>query len=158
MPNASTPRRCVLVSFESVLVMESKSAVKVLSALAQESRLAIFRMLLEHAPEGLSVGTIGERLGVPNATLSHHLRELIGAGLLVTQQEGRFVYCAADISVMNSLMGFLTENCCKDNTGDCGLDPSLCVPKKAGKKAVAAASPRRTAATPVSPRKRVASR
>lgn len=110
--------------------MESKNAVKVLSALAQESRLAIYRLLVEHAPDGVPVGTIADRLGLANATLSFHLKELTHAGLLVPRQEGRFVYYAPSIDVMNSLLAFLTDNCCKDSGADCALGAPSCAPKQ----------------------------
>lgn len=97
--------------------MQSSQTVKMLSALAQESRLAIFRLLVEYGPEGVPVGTIGERLGIPNATLSFHLKELLHAGLVTSRQSGRFVYYAPVIDAMNGLVGFLTENCC--NGQDC---------------------------------------
>ncbi|GGA32414.1 ArsR/SmtB family transcription factor [Dyella nitratireducens] len=93
--------------------MQIAQTVKMLSALAQESRLAIFRLLVEQGPEGLPVGTIGETLGIPNATLSFHLKELLYAGLVTSRQSGRFVYYAPVIEAMNDLVGYLTENCCQ---------------------------------------------
>lgn len=97
--------------------MQTSQTVKMLSALAQESRLAIFRLLVEFGPDGLPVGTIGEQLGIPNATLSFHLKELLHAGLVTSRQSGRFVYYAPVIDAMNDLVGFLTDNCC--NGQDC---------------------------------------
>jgi DNA-binding transcriptional ArsR family regulator len=93
--------------------METKDAVTLLSALAQETRLAIYRLLVQQGPEGMAVGQIGERLGVANATLSFHLKELTHAGLLTARQEGRFIYYSANYGQMNALLGFLTENCCR---------------------------------------------
>jgi ArsR family transcriptional regulator, arsenate/arsenite/antimonite-responsive transcriptional repressor len=93
--------------------MEAKRAVQTLSALAQESRLAIFRLLVQAGPEGLAAGAIGEKLGVPPATLSFHLAGLTRAGLAQSRQEGRFVIYSADYAAMNALVGFLTENCCQ---------------------------------------------
>ena len=87
-------------------------AVEALSALAQESRLAIFRLLVEAGPEGMAAGRIGESLGLPPATLSFHLAHLARAGLATSQQEGRFVIYAADFQNMNRLVAYLTENCC----------------------------------------------
>ncbi|HEY9132190.1 MAG TPA: metalloregulator ArsR/SmtB family transcription factor [Dyella sp.] len=107
--------------------MQTSQTVKMLSALAQESRLSIFRMLVQQGPEGLPVGTIGERLGIPNATLSFHLKELLHAGLVTSRQSGRFIYYAPVIEAMNDLVGFLTENCC--NGQSCG--PSSAKPKSA---------------------------
>ncbi|MBE1162895.1 ArsR/SmtB family transcription factor [Dyella acidiphila] len=93
--------------------MQTAQTIKMLSALAQESRLAIFRLLVEQGPEGLPVGTIGEQLGIPNATLSFHLKELLNAGLVTSRQSGRFIYYAPVIDAMNDLVGYLTENCCQ---------------------------------------------
>jgi DNA-binding transcriptional ArsR family regulator len=92
--------------------MENKSAVTLLTALAQESRLAIFRLLVTQGPEGLPAGKIGELLDLAPATLSFHLKELSRAGLLQSRQDGRFVYYAADFDAMAALIGFLMENCC----------------------------------------------
>ncbi|EIL94162.1 ArsR/SmtB family transcription factor [Rhodanobacter sp. 115] len=103
--------------------MQTKQAITLLSALAQESRLAIYRLLVEHAPDGLVVGAIAERLGVANTTLSFHLKELVHAGLITSQQEGRFIYYAASMAAMDDLIGYLTENCC------CATGKS-CVPVK----------------------------
>jgi DNA-binding transcriptional ArsR family regulator len=96
--------------------MENKAAVALLTALAQESRLAVFRLLIEQGPNGLPAGKIGEQLGIPPATLSFHLKELSHAGLLRSRQESRFVYYSADFAAMSSLIAFLTENCCLGST------------------------------------------
>jgi DNA-binding transcriptional ArsR family regulator len=93
--------------------MEMNQVVQTLSALAQESRLAIFRLLVQAGPEGLAAGAIGEKLGLPPATLSFHLAGLTRAGLAQSRQEGRFVIYNADYAAMNALVGFLTENCCQ---------------------------------------------
>ena len=92
--------------------MESKLAVTMLAALAQETRLAVFRLLVEAGRAGLTPGLIGERLGLAPATLSFHLKELNHAGLLKTRPEGRFIYYSANYPAMQGLLGFLTENCC----------------------------------------------
>jgi DNA-binding transcriptional ArsR family regulator len=92
--------------------MQTKQAITVLSALAQESRLAIYRLLVEHAPDGLVVGAIAERLGVASTTLSFHLKALVHAGLIGSRQEGRFIYYSVSMATMDELIGFLTENCC----------------------------------------------
>ena len=92
--------------------MEIDPAVRALSALAQHTRLAAFRALVQAGPAGLSVGQIAEELGVPNATLSFHLKELVHAGLVTTRQQGRFVFCFANFDTMDALVGFLAQNCC----------------------------------------------
>lgn len=90
-----------------------KAAVKALGALAQETRLAIFRLLVQAGPQGVAAGQLGEALAVPPATLSFHLKELSHANLVNARQEGRFVYYSADYDRMAALMTFLTRNCCQ---------------------------------------------
>ena len=124
--------------------METADAIKVLSALAQESRLAIFRLLIEQGPEGLPVGMIGERLGVPSATLSFHLKELLHAGLVSSRQSGRFIYYAPVIASMNSLVDYLTANCCAGSGGECTPAPTK---KRAATKRAAATTSRRRKAS-----------
>lgn len=92
--------------------MESSTAVRALGALAHESRLAIYRLLVQAGPEGLAVGAIGEKLDLAPATLSFHLAGLRHAGLVSERREGRTLYQAADFSEMNALIGYLSENCC----------------------------------------------
>jgi ArsR family transcriptional regulator len=92
--------------------MESKNAVEALGALAQDSRLQIYRLLVQAGPEGVAASDIAERLGVPANTLSFHLKTLSHAGLVLSRQEGRFIYYSANYEQMNALLGFLTENCC----------------------------------------------
>jgi DNA-binding transcriptional ArsR family regulator len=92
--------------------MKSETAVTRLAALAQESRLAVFRLLVQAGPEGVCAGDIAEKLRLAPATLSFHLKELSHAGLLQSRQEGRFVYYAPDFDAMNALVSYLTENCC----------------------------------------------
>jgi DNA-binding transcriptional ArsR family regulator len=92
--------------------METKSAVTALAALAQESRLAIFRTLVQAGEEGLSAGKISEATGVPPSSLSFHLKELTHAGMVTSQQDGRFIIYTASYTTMNALLTFLTENCC----------------------------------------------
>lgn len=92
--------------------MKADTAVTRLAALAQESRLALFRLLVQKGPEGLCAGDIAEKLGVAPATLSFHLKELCNAGLLQWRQEGRFIYYAPDFQAMNELLSYLMENCC----------------------------------------------
>ncbi|HEX2653135.1 MAG TPA: metalloregulator ArsR/SmtB family transcription factor [Xanthobacteraceae bacterium] len=104
--------------------MKEKDAIKALSALAQPTRLAIFRLLVSAGPEGLNVGVIQEQLGLASATLSFHLKELTHSGLISSRQEGRFVYYAPEIDQMNELVAFLTENCCQ------GVPTAACKPSK----------------------------
>jgi DNA-binding transcriptional ArsR family regulator len=92
--------------------MEMSQAVDALAALAQRSRLAIYRRLVEAGPEGMPAGGIGEALELPPATLSFHLSQLVRAGLVRSRQDGRYVIYSADFQGMNALVGFLTENCC----------------------------------------------
>jgi ArsR family transcriptional regulator, arsenate/arsenite/antimonite-responsive transcriptional repressor len=92
--------------------METTSAVTALAALAQESRLAVFRLLVQHGPAGLPASDIATRLGIAAPTLSFHLKALSHAGLVSARQEGRFIYYAAQYAAMNQLLAFLTENCC----------------------------------------------
>ncbi|MGD9952756.1 MAG: ArsR/SmtB family transcription factor [Burkholderiales bacterium] len=92
--------------------METKQAVQALSALAQDTRLAIFRLLVQAGPEGMAAGQIGEKLDLPPATLSFHLAGLTRSGLARSHPEGRFVIYTADFQAMNALVGFLSENCC----------------------------------------------
>ena len=99
--------------------METKSAVAALAALAQETRLSIFRLLMEAGPEGVAAGALGDKLGVPPATLSFHLKELSHTGLVTARQEGRFIYYAANFEHMAALMSFLTQNCCKGMPQEC---------------------------------------
>lgn len=94
-------------------MMESKQAVAALGALAQETRLSIFRLLVQAGPEGVAAGRLGENLQVPPATLSFHLKELSHAGLVASRQDGRFIYYSADFERMAALMTFLTQNCCQ---------------------------------------------
>jgi ArsR family transcriptional regulator, arsenate/arsenite/antimonite-responsive transcriptional repressor len=99
--------------------MEINSAVTSLGALAQETRLSIFRLLVEAGPEGVSAGRIGDTLEVPAATLSFHLKELARAGLVSTRQERQFIYYAVDFERMADLMTFLTQNCCRGMPEKC---------------------------------------
>jgi ArsR family transcriptional regulator, arsenate/arsenite/antimonite-responsive transcriptional repressor len=99
--------------------VENKSAVKALAALAQETRLSIFRLLVQAGPEGVAAGMIGDRLDVPPATLSFHLKELTHAGLVSSRQDGRFIYYSADYEQMAALMTYLTQNCCQSMPQEC---------------------------------------
>lgn len=105
--------------------METKTAISALAALAQESRLAVFRLLVQAGPQGLVASKISEQLGIPPSSLSFHLKELSHAQLITSQQDGRFVIYATNFSTMNQLMSFLTENCC---AGSPCTENNLCCP------------------------------
>jgi ArsR family transcriptional regulator len=100
--------------------MKSKNAIEALGALAQETRLAIFRLLVRQGPDGLPAGTIGERLDIPAPTLSFHLAQLSRAGLVASRRAGRSILYAADYRGMNALLTYLTEDCCQGR-------PELCI-------------------------------
>jgi len=92
--------------------METKTVLMAMAALAQPSRLAAFRLLVQAGPEGLAASRIGEALAIAPSSLSFHLKELTNAGLLTSRQDGRFIIYAADIGTINGVIGFLTDNCC----------------------------------------------
>jgi ArsR family transcriptional regulator, arsenate/arsenite/antimonite-responsive transcriptional repressor len=104
--------------------MQSTTAVQALSALAQENRLAIFRLLVQAGPEGLVVGQIAEELAIPAATLSFHLKTLAQGGLVTSRQEGRFVRYVALFDAMHGLLNYLSENCCGSDAAVCAPDSS----------------------------------
>ena len=91
--------------------MEKSNAIAALAALAQDTRLDIFRLLVQAGAEGMAAGQIGERLGLPSATLSFHLSQLKQAGLVTFRREGRSLIYAAEYAAMNDLLAYLTENC-----------------------------------------------
>lgn len=99
--------------------MNNKTAVTLLSSIAQEARLSIFRLLVQAGSTGLAAGVIGEKLSIPNSTLSFHLKELSHSGLISARQESRFVYYFANYEVMNGLLAYLTENCCAGQQACC---------------------------------------
>jgi ArsR family transcriptional regulator, arsenate/arsenite/antimonite-responsive transcriptional repressor len=101
--------------------MERNGALAVLSGLAHETRLDIFRVLVEAGPEGMPAGQIGERLGLPPATLSFHLNHLKHAGLIARRRNGRSLIYSADFVRMSELVGYLTENCCQGHPEACDL-------------------------------------
>jgi ArsR family transcriptional regulator len=95
--------------------METKDTVLALAALAQASRLAVFRVLVQAGPGGLPAGKISELTAIPPSSLSFHLKELSHAGLAASRQDGRFVIYTAQFEAMNALVAYLTENCCGGN-------------------------------------------
>ena len=105
--------------------MDNATATIRLSALAQETRIAIFRALVQAGPEGMNPGVLGDKLGTAQATLSFHLKELRNAGLIQARQESRYIFYSADFAAMSELLAFLTENCCGDSADACRL-PSSC--------------------------------
>lgn len=92
--------------------MQTKEAIQALAALAQESRLAVFRLLVRSGPEGMAASRIAAEIGIAPSSLSFHLKELAYAGLVNSRQEGRFIIYAANYETMTALMGFLMESCC----------------------------------------------
>jgi DNA-binding transcriptional ArsR family regulator len=102
--------------------MDSAAAVAALGALAQENRLALFRLLIQAGEAGMRAGVIAETLGMPNSTLSFHLGQLSRAGLVRQQRQHRSVIYRADCAVMNALVTYLVENCCAG---------AVCEPKQA---------------------------
>ena len=108
--------------------MDATQAIPALSALAQEHRLALFRLLVQAGNEGMPAGEIATALGVPNSSLSFHLTQLSGAGLIRHERRHRSLIYRADYAAMNALLAYLTENCC--GGVDC-LTPSPCEPEMA---------------------------
>lgn len=99
--------------------MESEQVIEALAALAQKSRLAVFRWLVQAGPQGGNPGEIAEQLGLAPATLSFHLKALMQARLVRATQSGRFICYTADYAAMRMLIGYLTENCCGGDPGRC---------------------------------------
>jgi DNA-binding transcriptional ArsR family regulator len=92
--------------------MDKSTAARSLAALAQESRLEIFRLLVQAGPEGMAAGEIAERLDIPASTLSFHMRTLTHARLVESRHESRFIFYSANFESMNALLGYLSDNCC----------------------------------------------
>ena len=125
-----------------------------MAALAQETRLAVFRLLVEQGPEGLTPGVIAERLDLAPATLSFHLKELANAGLIRARQESRFIHYSADFDAMNALVGYLTENCCRASGGCEAVCAPACMPAAASRRNARAPNARTVRAS--QPRRRTA--
>ena len=109
--------------------MDTKQAIAALGALAQETRLAIFRLLIARGRDGLPAGGIAEALDVPASSLSFHLAQLSHAGLIAQRRASRRLIYTIDFAAMDTLMGYLTENCCSGSAAACGSDDSAsCAP------------------------------
>ncbi len=100
--------------------MKRLEAVAALAALAQSTRLDVFRLLVQSGADGMAAGLIGERLGLPGPTLSFHLNQLRHAGLVTFRRESRSLIYAAEYDAMNALLAYLTENCCQGDAAACG--------------------------------------
>jgi DNA-binding transcriptional ArsR family regulator len=110
--------------------METNEALRALAALSQDSRLRVFRALVQAGPAGLAAGRIADLTSIAPSSLSFHLKELAHAGLVESRQEGRFVIYTARFATMHALIGFLTENCCGGNPCD-PLDAACAAPAAA---------------------------
>lgn len=99
--------------------MNKKAVISALGALAQESRLDIFRLLVEAGPDGMMMSAIGEKLGLPHATLSFHLDKLKLAGLIIGIREGRTLTYSANYDTLVGSIRYLTEDCCKNSNMSC---------------------------------------
>ena len=108
--------------------MKNPDAVIALAALAQENRLAVFRLLVEAGPEGMPAGEVAEKIDLAPNTLTFHFDRLRSAGLVTVRRDGRSMIYAARFEIMNELLGFLTENCCQGTPEICA--PAVCAPAK----------------------------
>jgi DNA-binding transcriptional ArsR family regulator len=108
--------------------MKTSVALDALKALAQESRLTLFRLLVQAGPDGMAVGDLADRTGLPGATLTSHLHQLRRAGLVRDERLGRSVVCRADYTRMNALIAYLTENCCAAGGDKSCADGAVCTP------------------------------
>lgn len=108
--------------------MKHQQAVVALKALAQDSRLAVYRLLVQAGEEGLAVGELAANLQIPGPTLTSHLNVLRNAGLVRDMRKGRVIRCRADYARMNALLDFLTDNCCAGDVGRCTPAAQACVP------------------------------
>ena len=107
--------------------MNAKQVVAALGAVAHESRLSIYRMLVEKGPDGLAAGLIAEKLDMPPSSLTFHLQHMRHAGVVTQRRLGRQIIYAADFTAMNDLVAYLTENCC----GAAACCPPVCIPAAA---------------------------
>jgi DNA-binding transcriptional ArsR family regulator len=117
--------------FDTSKDMKKPDALTALAALAQESRLDIYRLLVRAGTNGLPAGHIGEQLGLPSPTLAFHLKQLRHSGLVTSSRDGRSLIYAAVYPAMTELLAFLTENCCQGNPAACGLGETVGTPPPA---------------------------
>ncbi len=106
--------------------MKVAQVVKALAALAQATRLEVYRTLVAAGPAGMAAGEIAEKLAIAPASLSFHFKTLTHAGLIESRQEGRFIYYSANFEAMNGMVDYLTENCCGGNPGACRTPRKKC--------------------------------
>lgn len=139
--------------------MDNTDAVSTLAALAQASRLAVFRHLVELGPDGSTPGELVQALGIPPNTLSFHLKALAQAGLVVAEPSGRFIRYRAGFGRMQALVDFLTRNCCGGDLTRCAPISAACVPgtaKRTGKPAAMKSTKHAMKAPPTAPANTVA--
>jgi ArsR family transcriptional regulator, arsenate/arsenite/antimonite-responsive transcriptional repressor len=115
--------------------MKSLEVIGALGALAHEHRLAIYRLLVQRGPEGLSAGNIGRRVGLVPSSLTFHLQNLQRAGLITQRRESRQLFYSVDFDVMNGVVGYLTENCCGNSSSECSASCAPAAPVKVTKRA-----------------------
>src|SRR5271155_3765462 len=115
--------------------MKTLQVIEALGALAHEHRLAIFRLLVERGPDGLSAGRIADRVGLVPSSLTFHLQSLQRAGLITQRRESRQLFYSADFGAMNGLVGYLTENCCANSGVDCAVSCAPATPVKVTRRA-----------------------
>jgi ArsR family transcriptional regulator, arsenate/arsenite/antimonite-responsive transcriptional repressor len=147
------PKLAVASHASSVLPGSSLSeahAISALSALAQPTRLAIFRLLLKHEPAGITAGAIAETIGAPHNTLSTHLAILVRAGLLRSAREGRSISYRSDVAGIRAVIAFLVDDCCDGHPELCNLvaaDAAACCaapPAKGGSRGGKAVAKRKS--------------
>jgi ArsR family transcriptional regulator len=113
--------------------MKTPAVIEALGALAHEHRLAIYRLLVQRGPEGLPAGAIGQRIGLLPSSLTFHLQNLQRAGLIAQRRESRQLFYSVDFTVMNGLVGYLTENCCCNSSTECAPGCAPATPAKVTK-------------------------
>jgi DNA-binding transcriptional ArsR family regulator len=112
----------LIYQFHIIAIMKALDAIATLSALASESRLAVYRLLVKRGPEGYTPSELAKRLDLPAPTLSFHLRGLTQAGLVISRRESRNLFYSPNFERMNTLVSFLTDNCCSLAETSCGTD------------------------------------